>query len=200
MVFRGAGARSSSGDSCGRRLFRELFLEIFSRNRNSKKPLERAERISGMSTDAAPSVTVSAAAMDDALPADAAQLRELIRQLQAREAQLTAALNESAQTVAQQRKRTPHPFLTGRLCWASSGSNSRFSRGEWSWQFGVVRRRWRSGRSDWLAFIGRGRASPSFAMTRAFQPRRFTSGGASFGEGRLRRVPAVQSGSQRDRR
>lgn len=26
------------------------------------------------------------------------------------------------------RKRTPQPFLTGRLWWASSGSNSRFSR------------------------------------------------------------------------
>jgi transposase len=92
---------------CGRRLFHELFLEIFSRNRKTKKPLACAARISGMSTDAAP----SAAAPDNALPADAPALQALVRHLQAREsehqsreAQLVAALNESSQTVTQQQQ------------------------------------------------------------------------------------------------
>ncbi len=81
-----------------------------------------------MSTDAAPSVTVSPAAMDDALPADAAQLRELVRQLQAREAQLTAALNESAQTVAQQQQlldKLTHELALMRR-WAFGSRRERF--------------------------------------------------------------------------
>ena len=53
-----------------------------------------------MSTDAAP----SPATFDKALPADAASLQECLQQSLAREAQLTAALAESSQTVAQQQQ------------------------------------------------------------------------------------------------
>ncbi len=53
-----------------------------------------------MSTDAAP----SSAPPDNALPAHAAQLQDRLQQSLAREAQLTAALAESSQTVAQQQQ------------------------------------------------------------------------------------------------
>ncbi len=53
-----------------------------------------------MSTDAAP----SSAAPDNALPADAASLQHRLQQSLARETQLTAALAESSQTVAQQQQ------------------------------------------------------------------------------------------------
>jgi len=53
-----------------------------------------------MSTDAA----FSSAAGEPALPADAQRLAQLVQQLQGREAQLTAALAESSQTVTQQQQ------------------------------------------------------------------------------------------------
>lgn len=75
-----------------------LFSEIFRRRRNCQTHfVGGGDYYSSMSTDAPSSPAAE-------LPADAAQLQERLQQSLAREAQLTAALAESSQTIAQQQQ------------------------------------------------------------------------------------------------